>query len=191
VKQLSKNKQDDIYAAAMHLFAERGYDGTTVPMIAEAANVGAGTIYRYFENKEALVNSLFMQCVLNFSDAIKTGYPYEANTREQFSHIFTHLFEFAKNNVDAFLFINAHDDGYYLDENSKKTFSDFLSFFIVAIERGKERGNIRDLPSAALIAIVYGPINILIKMMETCELTFTPELLKELEDSAWNAIRII
>ena len=40
-------------------FAERGYDGTTIPMIAEKAKVGAGTIYRYFENKEALVNSLF------------------------------------------------------------------------------------------------------------------------------------
>jgi transposase len=34
----------------MQLFAERGYDGTTIPMIAEKANVGAGTIYRYFEN---------------------------------------------------------------------------------------------------------------------------------------------
>jgi hypothetical protein len=35
-------KQEDIFDAAMQLFAERGYDGTTIPMIAEKANVGAG-----------------------------------------------------------------------------------------------------------------------------------------------------
>ncbi|MEM5672990.1 helix-turn-helix domain-containing protein [Bacillus cereus] len=56
---MAKNKQEDIFDAAIQLFAERGYDGTTIPMIAEKAKVGAGTIYRYFENKEALVNSLF------------------------------------------------------------------------------------------------------------------------------------
>ena len=52
-------------------FAERGYDGTTIPMIAEKAKVGAGTIYRYFENKEALVNSLFSKSMLELSEIIK------------------------------------------------------------------------------------------------------------------------
>lgn len=32
---MAKNKQEDIFDAAMQLFAERGYDGTTIPMIAE------------------------------------------------------------------------------------------------------------------------------------------------------------
>ena len=40
-------------------------------MIAEKAKVGAGTIYRYFENKEALVNSLFSKSMLQLSEIIK------------------------------------------------------------------------------------------------------------------------
>lgn len=68
---MAKNKQEDIFDAAIQLFAERGYDGTTIPMIAEKAKVGAGTIYRYFENKEALVNSLFTKSVLQLSELIK------------------------------------------------------------------------------------------------------------------------
>lgn len=99
---MAKNKQEDIFDAAMQLFAERGYDGTTIPMIAEKANVGAGTIYRYFENKEALVNSLFSKSMLQLSEMIKTDFPVEANIREQFSHTYNRLFEFARNNVDAF-----------------------------------------------------------------------------------------
>ncbi|HDR3473391.1 TPA: TetR family transcriptional regulator, partial [Bacillus anthracis] len=43
----------------------------------------------------------------------------------------------------------------------------------------------------ALIIIVYQPIEKLIKVMETGQLEYTEELVKELEESCWNAIRII
>ncbi|MFJ7978637.1 TetR/AcrR family transcriptional regulator [Peribacillus sp. NPDC096379] len=188
---MSKNKQEDVFEAAMQLFAERGYDGTTIPMIADKAKVGAGTIYRYFDNKEALVNSLFTKCVLQFSEAIRSDLPFHSTIREQFTHIFNRLFDFARNNVEAFLFINSHEGGYYLDDHSKETFNDFLSFIIGVIENGQEQGFIRSLPSCALIATVYGPVVMLVKMMETGELTYTEDLLKELEESSWNAIRII
>ncbi|MGG5254685.1 TetR/AcrR family transcriptional regulator [Neobacillus sp. SM06] len=188
---MSNTKQEEIFEAAMQLFAERGYDGTTVPMIAEKAKVGAGTIYRYFENKEFLVNSLFIKCVLQFSEALKTNFPFDSTIREQFTHIFYQLFEFAKYNGNALLFINSHNDGYYLDEKSKDTFNAFLDFIIGTIENGKKQGIIRPLPSAALIAIVYGSFVMLFKMIQSGELEETPELLKELEESSWNAIRVI
>ncbi|MEQ9367019.1 MAG: helix-turn-helix domain-containing protein, partial [Leptospirales bacterium] len=52
-------KAQAILDASLELFAEKGYDGTAVPLIAEKAGVGAGTIYRYFESKEVLVNILY------------------------------------------------------------------------------------------------------------------------------------
>ncbi len=42
-------------AAAMRLFAEQGYDATTVAGIARAANVTQRTFYRYFDGKEDLI----------------------------------------------------------------------------------------------------------------------------------------
>lgn len=63
---MSESKRELIMNAALALFVERGFDGTTVPMISEKAGVGAGTIYRYFENKEALVNSLYQKYVGSF-----------------------------------------------------------------------------------------------------------------------------
>ncbi|MYX35372.1 MULTISPECIES: TetR family transcriptional regulator [unclassified Streptomyces] len=45
----------DIRRAALRLFEAQGYDGTTVERIAEAAEVSASTVFRYFPTKEDIV----------------------------------------------------------------------------------------------------------------------------------------
>jgi len=45
------DKQRQILDAALGLFAERGFHGTRVPLVAEAAGVATGTIYHYFDSK--------------------------------------------------------------------------------------------------------------------------------------------
>lgn len=46
-----------ISQAALHLFAERGFEQVTLTEIAEAAEVGSRTLFRYFPDKEELVFS--------------------------------------------------------------------------------------------------------------------------------------
>lgn len=48
------NKRDEILAAAQALFAEYGYAGTTIRMIAQQAGVAFGLVSHYFGNKEKL-----------------------------------------------------------------------------------------------------------------------------------------
>ena len=54
----TSDKRNDIMQAALELIAERGFHGAPMAEIAEKAGVAAGTIYRYFENKEALITEL-------------------------------------------------------------------------------------------------------------------------------------
>jgi AcrR family transcriptional regulator len=47
--------RDAIVEAAFELFAERGFEGTTIAEIAEAAEVAPRTFFSYFPSKEAVV----------------------------------------------------------------------------------------------------------------------------------------
>lgn len=59
VKQTSKqDKQERIKAAALALFAEHGYHGTSTEMIIAKAGVSKGLLFFHFQNKEELLKTL-------------------------------------------------------------------------------------------------------------------------------------
>jgi AcrR family transcriptional regulator len=50
--------RDALVAAARRLFSEQGFEATTIAAIAEAADLGFGTFYRYFPDKEAVLQAV-------------------------------------------------------------------------------------------------------------------------------------
>src|SRR6266404_5432855 len=56
LRQSKKQRtRETIARAARELFAERGYHATTLPDIAEAADVSTRTIFAYFPSKEDIL----------------------------------------------------------------------------------------------------------------------------------------
>lgn len=51
----SEQTREKIFRAALKLFAERGFNATTIEAITAAADVGKGTFFNYFENKESVL----------------------------------------------------------------------------------------------------------------------------------------
>ena len=66
-----------IIRAAFELFAERGYDATTVADIAEAAEVAPRTVSMYFPAKQDIAMSRFSDGVASLTDAIHDRRPGE------------------------------------------------------------------------------------------------------------------
>jgi AcrR family transcriptional regulator len=57
-------RPDEILSAALEVFADRGFAVTTLADVARRAGVTKGTIYLYFENKEALFKALIRQTIV-------------------------------------------------------------------------------------------------------------------------------
>jgi len=64
------SKRDDIQTAALHLFAEQGIEATTTREIAQRAGAAEGTLYRHYDGKADLAQSLYSQCTAELQGMI-------------------------------------------------------------------------------------------------------------------------
>jgi len=62
-KQYLEERRQAILVAAKRVFVEKGYDAATINDIASEADVAAGSIYRYFDNKADLIAAAANDCV--------------------------------------------------------------------------------------------------------------------------------
>ncbi|RQU37643.1 TetR/AcrR family transcriptional regulator [Burkholderia cenocepacia] len=81
----SLDKHDAILAAAARALAEDGASATTA-RIAKLAGVAEGTVFTYFETKDALLNALYLSLKAGLREAMMTGFPEHAPAEQAVRH---------------------------------------------------------------------------------------------------------
>lgn len=64
--------QERLFDAALTLLCERDFDAVTIEMITEAADVGKGTFFNYFKNKEAVIVAYFERIRGHLIESLQT-----------------------------------------------------------------------------------------------------------------------
>jgi len=185
----SDDKREAILGAALQLFAERGFHGTAVPAIAELAGVGAGTIYRYFESKEAIVNALYQRWKGALAAALVGDFPFEAPARAQLEHFVSRAFGFARKHPLAFNFLELHHHAPYMDEESRAIERLVLEPARQFFEQHQRSKATRKLPAELLGAVIWGAIVGLVKAAGLGYAELTPRAEKQAAEVLWDAIR--
>ena len=183
------DKRERILEAALTLFAERGFHGTAVPLVAERAGVGAGTIYRYFESKEALVNALYQHWKRAAMSAVLDGFPFTAPPREQFHQLFRRFVAFARESPAAFAFLELHHHADYLDAESLAMEQQAMSMAHVFLEQTRAQRITRDADPGVLIAVVLGGIVRLLRHHAEGQLALDEQQLEQAEHVLWECVR--
>ncbi len=62
-RRRSEARRDEVLDAALELFTERGFADTRVEDIADKAGISKGTVYLYFDSKEALMKGLIDRAI--------------------------------------------------------------------------------------------------------------------------------
>lgn len=107
IQQISRRERErnlrrqEILEAARHVFATKGYKDAKLEDVAERAEFGKGTLYNYFENKEALFQSVlqdsFARMLSIAEDALKSDLTFEEKISRFIQGILTYFF----NNVES------------------------------------------------------------------------------------------
>lgn len=82
----SEDKRNAILAAATEVIAEQGL-GAPTARIAKVAGVAEGTLFTYFENKDELLNQLYLDIKSSMREVMMTGYPKAASIQDRSRHV--------------------------------------------------------------------------------------------------------
>lgn len=190
-RPLVDDKHRRILDAALRVFAKHGYDGTSVPQVAKAANVAIGSLYHYFDDKEALVNEVYRDAKHRLKAALLDGIPAfdvrrTPDAERWFGELWQRLAAFAVGEPDAFRFLEMQDHAPYLDAASRQVELSVLAPLWLA---GKQlRAESKGAPVDVLIALLWGAFVGLVKASRLGYLELNDKNLAHARDACWRMI---
>lgn len=149
-----------IAAAAIEVFAEKGYAGATVRDIARRAGLTEGAMYRHFDSKEALARDIFRENIEHWSARLERrvaesepGFPARLRAMVAF---FCEAFD-ANRPLFAFLLLNQHGPVRAIDPARPNPGSVLKQCIVAAMESGEILPGDPGLRVAAVLGCVFQP----------------------------------
>jgi AcrR family transcriptional regulator len=152
-----REKLERIKRAARALFGRKGFEATTTRAIAEAADIGAGTLFLYAGSKEDLLVMIFREEV---GRAVEAAFArmMERSLLDQLMHLFGAMIAHHERNPElARVFIKELPFVADARHGVADFMSDLLRRIAALIERAQERGELRrGIPPLALAHNLFG-----------------------------------
>lgn len=159
-----EKRQAELLETAIEVFAQRGYQATTMDEIAERAGVSKGMLYIYFKNKEALFGAVFRwygQVISEMMLAEIAGIQNEIEQLEKIAAVWGKVAIEHRNYVPLFLdfWAAASVKGMRSDyaEDLATMYDEYRHLIMEIIERGKQNGHFRlDVNARAIAYLLVG-----------------------------------
>ena len=93
-------RRTEILSQAEKIFAAKGFHNTTMAGIAKASGFATGTLYQFFESKEALYNVMVSEKIDRMYSEIRNSVSREEKPTAEIEKLVEAHFHFAEKNVD-------------------------------------------------------------------------------------------
>lgn len=154
-------RPQEIVRAALHLFALRGFAATRLDDVAAEAGISKGTLYLYFENKEALFRAVVNESVLPNIEAIEQLIAtYDGPTPDLLRPMIERFASVVESEAGCVPKIVISEAGnfpavarFYADTVIKRG----LGILARVLERGMARGEFRHVEVAQTLPLIVAP----------------------------------
>ena len=185
-----QDKPAQLLAAALTVFARTGVHGTTVPAIADQAGVSVGTLYRYFEHKDALVNAVFRDTKQRLAERLMAELDVSTPSKAIFDALWDRLSAFARDEPEAFQFLEMQDHDSYLDPQNRALELGLLAQVRQLIQLGQTSGLIRrDMRAEVIMALFWGAFVGLFKAARRGYLQLSDTDISQARDACWQSLQ--
>lgn len=188
------DKDEKRYAvihAALDLVAEHGFHGAPMSAVAERADVAAGTIYRYFENKDALILETFRFLGDMLQKVVMEGYPERGTVRERYLHVGATLMRHLVGSPRELRFLEQFQNSPYGAHRRRELMlgKGDRNLVLDLFEQGRREGIVKDLPIPILYALAFGPLIQVCRDAAFGFLDLDDRLLDASVEACWDAVR--
>lgn len=191
----TKNKRDDVVQATLEIIAENGFHNAPTSLIAERANVGMGTIYRYFKNKDELIQAIYSERVEIAKEHALSDYDATKPLKERYIKLCQSFFDYMINNpLDYVFFEQYRNSPYGLKEQVEQIFG-FVQGegsrqypMLQLFKEGQELNVIRDMKLPLLVALTMSHIFTLAKHQVSGALEIEDKEINQFFSASWDSV---
>lgn len=176
----------------MELIAERGFHGSPMSEIAERAGVATGTIYHYFENRDVLINELYLSLEEKIQEILREGYSEEQSIRERFLILVGTVVKYFVANPLHYRYMEQYfNSPYGISRRRDKTVGETDSEDVISkiLSEGVKQGIMKELPKGVLFALTFGPLLVLMRDHVFGFETLDEKMISHIAESCWDAVR--
>ena len=185
-------KRDEIVRAALELIAEHGFHGAPMAMIADKAGVGAGTIYRYFENKDVLITELYRELEERIYLTVMTGYAPDKPIRERFLYLGAAVLGYCVANPLDFRYLEQfHNSPYGMVYRRDRMLGkrEDRDMYRELFEEGVAQQVVKDFPLAVLFALTFGPLMAVARDHTLGFIVLDDDLIIRTIEACWDGVK--
>lgn len=182
-------KRDAILNATLELLASSGFHGFSIKQLAAKAGVATGTVYLYFQDRDALIRELHMNILQRFAEAMFADHDVELPLAEQHHHLCCNLWRFLVKNPSVLL-SKAQFDHLPPDilrsqrDDAWRLFAPLRELFA----KGRQNGQIKDLQDDVLASLSFEPYMFLARQQLIGVIQIDTDKLCEIITASWDAI---
>lgn len=153
-----KEKEQKILDAALILFVERGFHGTSTAEIAKTAGVATGTLFHYFKTKEELINRLYIYTKENMLNEISGHYNDKKTFKENIKELWLKFVYFGINEHHKFQFILTFHCSPYITSLTQEQAETYAENALGIYRNGIEKQKIKEIPFEMVMEYFWGNI---------------------------------
>jgi len=190
MKPRDDHKTEQVFAATLRLVHEKGLAGITMSEIAREAAIATGTLYIYFDNKEALINELFTHCRQSAVEIYFEGYSAEIPYKQGFKQVWYNLFRYRTDYFEKAVFMDQCYHSPFITESTREITRKLTQPLHQLVARGREQQMLKDLDNFILLTFIVGTINEFVKHSKYSGKRIPKASADALFELCWDGIKI-